>query len=55
MSDRVEEIIKLLKAETVVVRRAAAKVLGKIKEIPYPSRFYESATERIQGDNKGKK
>jgi hypothetical protein len=54
VSDRVEEIIKLLKAETVVVRRAA-KVLGKIKEIPHPSRFYESATERIQGDNKGKK
>ena len=33
MSDRVEEIIKLLKAKTVVVRRAAAKALGEIKDL----------------------
>jgi len=33
VSDRVEEIIKLLKAKTVVVRRAAAKALGEIKDL----------------------
>jgi HEAT repeat protein len=32
VSDRVEEIIKLLKAETVVVRRAAARALREIKD-----------------------
>jgi len=32
VSDRVEEIIKLLKAKTVVVRRNAAKALGEIKD-----------------------